>query len=120
MLSAGEGSGDEAVEGTSEQQNQRQPGTGQARRPNPLAVATGGHDVDGDAVWEVSRAAARPPSLIDAVVGNIERLTADGGYDRLEVYEAASRASGELTQDITNRHGLKTPFIGIKEHSGGD
>ena len=53
------------------------------------------------------------------MVGNIERLTADGGYDRLEVYEAASRASGELTQDITNKHGSKTPFIGTKEHSVG-
>jgi transposase len=39
---------------------------------------------------EVSDASAAP-GLIAAVVGNIERLTADGGYDRLEVYEAASR-----------------------------
>ena len=63
--------------------------------------------------------ASAAPSLIDAVVGNIERLTADGGYDRLEVYEAASRASGELTQDITNRRGSKTSFIVPNEHSGG-
>ena len=36
-------------------------------------------------------AASAAPGLITAVVGNIERLTADRGYDRLEVYEAASR-----------------------------
>ena len=53
------------------------------------------------------------------MVGNIERLTADGGYDRLEVYEAASRASGELTPGIIIRHASKTPFIGTKEHSVG-
>ena len=67
---------------------------------------------------EVSDASAAP-GLIGAVVGNIERLTADGGYDGLEVYEAASRGGGELTQDITNRHGSKTSFIGTKEYSGG-
>ena len=30
------------------------------------------------------------------VVGNIERLTADGGYDRLEVCEAASRVGAKV------------------------
>jgi IS5 family transposase len=39
---------------------------------------------------EVADAAAAP-DLIAAVGGDIVRITADGGYDRLEVYEAASR-----------------------------
>ena len=31
-----------------------------------------------------------------AVVGNIERLTEDGGYDRLEVYEATSLVGAKV------------------------
>ena len=42
-------------------------------------------------------------------VGIIERLTADGGYDRLEVYEAASRVGAKVV----------IPPIGPNEHSGG-
>ena len=44
---------------------------------------------------EVADAAAAP-DLIDAVGGNIDRITADGGYDRVEVYEAARRVGAKV------------------------
>ena len=44
---------------------------------------------------EVADAAAAP-DLIGAVGGIIDRITADGGYDRLEVYEAASRIGAKV------------------------
>ena len=40
--------------------------------------------------------ASAAPGLIGAVLGNTERLTADGGYDRLEVYETASRVGAKV------------------------
>lgn len=40
--------------------------------------------------------AATAPTLLDAVGGRIERLTADGGHDRLNVYEAAWRLGAEV------------------------
>ena len=40
--------------------------------------------------------AAFAPDLIEAVGGDIHRITADGAYDRFEVYEAASRVSAKV------------------------
>ena len=40
--------------------------------------------------------AAAAPELIDAVGGDIDRISADGGYDRVEVYEAVSRAGAKV------------------------
>ena len=44
---------------------------------------------------EVADAAAAP-GLIAVVGGDIERITADGGYDRVEVYEIASRLGAKV------------------------
>lgn len=40
--------------------------------------------------------AAVAPDLIGAVGGDINRITADGGYDRFEVYEAALRVGAKV------------------------
>jgi hypothetical protein len=37
--------------------------------------------------------AATAPDLIGAVGGDIDRITADGGYDRLDGYDASSRVA---------------------------
>ena len=44
---------------------------------------------------EVADAAAAS-DLIGAVGGMIDRITADGGYDRLDVYDAASRVGAKV------------------------
>ena len=45
--------------------------------------------------WRETDASA-VPGLMGAVVGNIERLTANGGDVQLEVYEAASRVGAKV------------------------
>lgn len=55
-----------------------------------------GLKVFGRGEWASAKHGGGPKGLIVAVSGDIERITADGGYDRVEVYEAASRVGAKV------------------------
>jgi hypothetical protein len=65
-------------------------------RKRLLAVDDGGNILAANLTASEVADAAVAPDLIGAVGGDIDRITADGGYDRLEVYEAASRVGAKV------------------------
>ena len=61
-----------------------------------LAVDEGGNILAANLTESEVADAAAAPDLIGAVGGTIDRITADGGYDRLEVYEAAWQVGAKV------------------------
>ena len=61
-----------------------------------LAVDDGGNILAAKLTESEVPDAAAAPDLLEAVGGDIDRITADGGYDRLEVYEAALRFGAKV------------------------
>jgi transposase len=62
-----------------------------------LAVDDQGNVLAADLTGSEVADAAVAPALLNAVAGDIVRITADGGYDRLEVYAAAARLGAGVT-----------------------
>jgi IS5 family transposase len=106
------------------------PGTkGPGWRKLHLAVDDKGNILAANLTESEVADAAAAPDLIAAVGDDIVRITADGGYDRLEVYEAASRVgakvvipprkdaivSGDSVSDPRNQHIAHRKRVGKRQ-----